>query len=82
MKNSDDISRKDFLKNSALAMAGIAFASNTLMANPHSVSPVISGKGNLRLKMSVWKPVLNMTKEKSFPQKQICFTLKLKTGKF
>lgn len=32
MKNSNNISRKDFLKNSALAAAGLAFSSNILSA--------------------------------------------------
>lgn len=50
MKTSDNISRKDFLKNSVLAMAGIAFAPNMIMANSIFDTLTIAGKGKLSLK--------------------------------
>jgi len=81
MKNSDDISRKDFLKNSALAMAGIAFASNTVMANPHSVSPFISGKGNLRLKNVRLETGFEYDKGEVISTKTDLFYIEIENGK-
>lgn len=81
MKNSDDISRKDFLKNSALAMAGIAFASNTVMANPHSVSPFISGKGNLRLKNVRLETGFEYEKGEVISTKTALFYIEIENGK-
>ncbi len=81
MKNSDDISRKDFLKNSALAMVGIAFASNTVMANPHSVSPFISGKGNLRLKNVRLETGFEYDKGEVISTKTALFYIEIENGK-
>ncbi|ANF51683.1 deaminase [Chryseobacterium glaciei] len=48
--NTSNISRKDFLKSSALAMAGLTLAPNIMMANSIFDSPTISAKGKLSLK--------------------------------
>lgn len=48
--NTSNISRKDFLKNSALAMAGLTLAPNIMMANSIFDSTTISAKGKLSLK--------------------------------
>jgi len=48
--NTSNISRKDFLKSSALAMAGLTLAPNIMMANSIFDSTTISAKGKLSLK--------------------------------
>ncbi|MFP3592725.1 amidohydrolase [Chryseobacterium sp. SIMBA_038] len=48
--NTSNISRKDFLKSSALAMAGLTLAPNIMMANSIFDSETISAKGKLSLK--------------------------------
>ena len=48
--NTSNISRKDFLKNSALVMAGLTLAPNIMMANSIFDSETISAKRKLSLK--------------------------------
>ena len=79
--NTSDISRKDFLKNSALAMAGLTLAPNIMMANSIFDNENISTKGKLALKNVRLETGFEYEEDEVISTKTNLFYIEIENGK-